>query len=158
MKHQRHSRGFTLIELLVVVAIIGLLSTVVLASLSGARAKSRDARRLSDLKQIATAIAIVDGTSASALTGCVGAGARVTTCTSPDLSKFTDPAGSTSACTTTSSAPCDYAIGKNTLATAAATTQAWEVCAYLETKAGPLTTTGGMVRITADGTVLADCL
>jgi len=45
-------RGFTLIELLVVIAIIGVLSSVVLASLSAARAKSRDSRRISDIEQI----------------------------------------------------------------------------------------------------------
>jgi type II secretion system protein G len=49
-------RGFTLIELLVVIAIIGLLSSVVLASLNSARAKSRDARRISDLKQMQLAL------------------------------------------------------------------------------------------------------
>ena len=55
-KFHNTSRGFTLIELLVVIAIIGLLSSVVLASLNTARAKARDARRLSDLHQIQNAL------------------------------------------------------------------------------------------------------
>lgn len=48
----RKHKGFTLIELLVVIAIIGVLSSSVLASLNTARKKARDARRLSDMKQI----------------------------------------------------------------------------------------------------------
>lgn len=54
--YRRDSRGFTLIELLVVIAIIGLLSSIILASLNSARIKSRDARRLADMKQIQTAL------------------------------------------------------------------------------------------------------
>lgn len=50
------TKGFTLIELLVVVAIISLLSSIVLSSLNSARAKARDARRLSDLHQIRNAL------------------------------------------------------------------------------------------------------
>lgn len=52
----RKERGFTLIELLVVIAIIGILSSVVLASLNTARQKSRDARRISDVKQMQLAL------------------------------------------------------------------------------------------------------
>lgn len=48
--------GFTLIELLVVIAIIGVLSSIVLASLNSARRKSRDARRITDVKQIQLAL------------------------------------------------------------------------------------------------------
>jgi prepilin-type N-terminal cleavage/methylation domain-containing protein len=49
-------KGFTLIELLVVISIISLLSTVVLASLTVARAKARDAKRLSDIHQFQIAL------------------------------------------------------------------------------------------------------
>jgi prepilin-type N-terminal cleavage/methylation domain-containing protein len=62
---KKTGKGFTLIELLVVIAIIGILSSVVLASLNDARMKSRDAKRIADLKQIQLALELFfDGTGA----------------------------------------------------------------------------------------------
>lgn len=52
MNVSKPQKGFTLIELLVVVAIISLLSSVVLASLSGAREDARIAATVSQLKEL----------------------------------------------------------------------------------------------------------
>lgn len=49
-------KGFTLIELITVVAIIALLSTFVVASLSSSRQKSRDAQRIQAMKQVQNAL------------------------------------------------------------------------------------------------------
>ncbi len=67
-------KGFTLVELLVVIAIIGILSTLSVVALNSARAKSRDARRLSDIKQIRTALDMYYDSSSTYPVSCPALG------------------------------------------------------------------------------------
>lgn len=57
----KNKKGFTLIELLVVISIIGLLSVLAVVALNTARSKSRDAKRVADIKQIQTALELYSG-------------------------------------------------------------------------------------------------
>jgi len=52
----RSQGGFTVLELLVVIAIIVIITALTLALLNGARERSRDGRRLEDLRSIETAL------------------------------------------------------------------------------------------------------
>ncbi len=59
------ARGFTLIELLVVVAIIGMLSSIVLSSLTSARNKAGDSSVRSNLKSLTNLTALYQSNNAS---------------------------------------------------------------------------------------------
>lgn len=71
---RKNKQGFTLIELLVVIAIIGLLSTLAVVALNNAREKSRDARRVADVKQIQTALELYFNDCQQYPDGSVGGG------------------------------------------------------------------------------------
>ena len=57
------SRGFTLIELLVVIAIIGIISSVILTNLNGAREKTRNTQRIAAVRGLLSAfgVSVADG-------------------------------------------------------------------------------------------------
>lgn len=55
-------KGFTLVELLIVIAIISLLVAVVAASWSSLKAKSRDTKRVADIKAIQDALGLYNTT------------------------------------------------------------------------------------------------
>ncbi len=84
----KYRSGFTLIELLIVIAIIGLLSAIVLASLSAARLKARDARRVSDMHGVVQALELYatdnngtyPATPAADTAGPTGCGGVTKTC------------------------------------------------------------------------------
>lgn len=154
--HSGRVRGFTLIELLVVIAIIGLLSSIVFASFGGTRAKGRDARRVSDLREMAKEIAIVDKDPAVSFVGCTLLNAKVNSCTTPNLSKYSDPSAGTdgTACTQTSVATCQYSVSRN-VGVAGATTQDFQICAYLESGVGTLS--AGTVEVNSDGGIIQGC-
>ena len=145
------SRGFTLIELLVVIAIIGLLASIILASLNTARQKGRDSRRVADLKEMANAMELANnGTAPTTLGGCTTAGVAASTCTTPDLSKYTDPSTATVCASKSQSTVCNY-----TVELAAGTTQNYEICDVLESGAGALP--AGMVHIDQSGNISTTC-
>lgn len=53
-----NKKGFTLIELLVVLAVVGVLSGIVMQSLSSARTKARNVQRLENVESIAKAFQV----------------------------------------------------------------------------------------------------
>ncbi len=117
-----NKKGFTLIELLVVIAIIGLLSTLAVVALGNARQKARDARRLSDLKQLQTALELYYTDNSAYPTGsgvtlgstnyaCLNvSGFGAASCSSPYMGQVPSDPLATQAYTYTASASSSYSV------------------------------------------------
>jgi len=103
----REAKGFTLIELLVVIAIIGILSSIVLASLNSARQKGRDARRVSDIKQLQLALELYyDSNPTLGYPTAIGFGATSPLVSGGFISTIPSDPSVTPVCTTGAEAGC----------------------------------------------------
>ncbi|MCC7500564.1 hypothetical protein IT396_02055, partial [Candidatus Nomurabacteria bacterium] len=104
-------------------------------------------KRVAELQQIARAIQLADTDPATAFTGCATADADIDTCTLPTgLANFQDPSTPGTPCTGASTGTCQYSVSQAD-GDAAATTQDWQVCSYLESGSGSLAT--GLVSVSS---------
>ena len=97
----KKNRGFTLIELLVVIAIIGLLASIVLVSLGGARNRAKDGRITADMSQIRSAAEVFFGNTNSSYAGLCTDAAILTA-----SSDITSQGGTSKVCATSATSYC----------------------------------------------------
>jgi len=76
-------KGFTLLELMVVIAIIGILTSIILVSISAAKNKGFDAQVESELSGVKSAASIYYGNNGNSYIGHAGAGSNQCPSTGP---------------------------------------------------------------------------
>ncbi len=150
----KKQKGFTLIELLVVIAVIGMLASIILVSLGPARARARDARRISDVRQMSLALEIEATDGGEAVAGCAGDQVDADTCsitgTAVVFTNFQDPSTSETPCLSgVSTDTCQYSIATDAGA-AGARTDDYQICFVLEQANGALGLSSGKNQI-SDG-------
>lgn len=80
---KKEAKGFTLIEVMVVITIVGLLASVVLASLADARARARDTQRVQMVKELQKSLELYRNQNggvypcAAVMPACVSGGGQV---------------------------------------------------------------------------------
>jgi prepilin-type N-terminal cleavage/methylation domain-containing protein len=160
---KQNKKGFTLIELLVVIAVIGMLASIVLVSLGPARAKARDSKRISDVRQMSLAFEAEAADGGDVIATCTGVDANVNTCSGPGSADFAagnafiDPSEpDQSTLCATASVPCQYSVSDSN-GGAGANTDNYQICFYLEQDQDSLGLTTGLNKISTGGVFSAGC-